>query len=156
MDEKIIHIEWEGPLSKNKVYKRVDVDKDYGIYQIYGRHPAYGKEALLYIGIAKDRPFGTRIREHDYWLSDIDSGSIKIYLGSLYDEEDKEIEKGREEISLSEQLLIYVHTPAYNKNFKEKITDESVKSYHILNYYEYCDLLPEVSGARWSDHFGDK
>jgi hypothetical protein len=44
MEERIIHIEWEGPYSLNQL----DTLKD--LYQIYGHHSVYGSNVLLYIG----------------------------------------------------------------------------------------------------------
>jgi hypothetical protein len=48
--ERIIHIEWEGPYSLSQLDTLNDLRKDYGLYQIYGHHPIYGSNVLLYIG----------------------------------------------------------------------------------------------------------
>ena len=47
----VIEIEWEGPISVNDTIKLIN-DNDYGIYQIYGTHPVFGSNTLLYIGKA--------------------------------------------------------------------------------------------------------
>ena len=50
MMETIIHIEWEGPYSLNQLDTLNDLRRDHGLYQIYGHHPVYGSNVLLYIG----------------------------------------------------------------------------------------------------------
>ena len=40
---------------------------DYGIYFAFGLHRVYGDHVLLYVGLASDRSFGTRIPEHGDW-----------------------------------------------------------------------------------------
>jgi hypothetical protein len=50
MTERIIHIEWEGPYSLNQLDTLKDLRKDHVLYQIYGHHPVYGSNVLLYTG----------------------------------------------------------------------------------------------------------
>ncbi len=57
MATKIIHIDWENNFSVDKVIKDRSGKDDCGIYQIYWKHPIYGPDSLLYIGIATDRSF---------------------------------------------------------------------------------------------------
>jgi hypothetical protein len=66
MEERIIHIEWEGPYSLNQLDTLKDLRKDRGLYQIYGHHPVYGSNVLLYIGQTVGRTFGERIEEHNF------------------------------------------------------------------------------------------
>src|SRR5258708_19938364 len=66
MMERIIHIEWEGPYSLNQLDTLKDSRKDHGLYQIYGHHPVYGPNVLLYIGQTYGRTFGERIDEHNF------------------------------------------------------------------------------------------
>jgi len=42
-----------------------DLLKDRGLYQIYGHHPVYGSNVLLYIGQTYGRTFRERIEEHN-------------------------------------------------------------------------------------------
>jgi len=65
MSVKIINIWWGEPillkdLESGKVGN--NTDEDYGIYQIYGTHPIYGNDTLLYIGKASQQTFARRIK----------------------------------------------------------------------------------------------
>ena len=57
----IINIEWKNEPFDFKVIKEFCTPRDYGLYQIYGHHPAYGQDVLLYIGKAQDQNFGVRL-----------------------------------------------------------------------------------------------
>lgn len=53
--------------------------------------------------------------------------------------------------------MIYTHKPAYNSkalNLNSTI-DEELKNIHILNWGDHSDLLPEVSGLRWTSKLDD-
>ena len=83
----VINIHWEGPFSLSEAVSSLSNDKiDYGIYQIYGRHPVYGNEVLLYIGKASERTFSVRLGEHkDSWLGHNGrTKQTKVYVGRLY------------------------------------------------------------------------
>jgi len=65
--QETIRIKWEGPYS----FKEVIEDRmfnseamDFGVYQLYGCHPVYGSNVLLYIGKAQDQTFSKRISQH--------------------------------------------------------------------------------------------
>lgn len=57
-----ISIMWEGPISVKKA-KNLDKDSDIGLYQLYGRHPIFGRDSLLYIGHTFDS-FAQRSKAH--------------------------------------------------------------------------------------------
>ena len=59
----IINILWEKIQFDFNVIREKSASSDYGLYQIYGQHPAYGENALLYIGKAEDNKFSTRLNE---------------------------------------------------------------------------------------------
>ncbi|MES5869165.1 hypothetical protein [Bacillus cereus group sp. RP32] len=46
----LIQILLDGPYSITDLVKLKNEEIDYGIYQIYGNHPVYGNDVLLYIG----------------------------------------------------------------------------------------------------------
>lgn len=56
----VIHVHWNGPFSLEDVEQKDD-NFDYGVYQVYGSHPIYGSDVLLYIGKASDQTFSVRI-----------------------------------------------------------------------------------------------
>lgn len=64
-DERILHIEWSWPHSLAEVDGFRDQRRVRGLYQIYGHHPVYGSNALLYIG-QTDGTFGKRIPEENW------------------------------------------------------------------------------------------
>ncbi|GGH73228.1 hypothetical protein JOD43_000025 [Pullulanibacillus pueri] len=151
----LIQIQWEGP------YKLIDLvtirneEYDYGLYQIYGKHPIYGSNVLLYIGKADSQTFGIRISQEN-WVDTNDSNNISIYVGKLHGEGTPSEEQWSKEIDLAERLLIYVHKPAYNARSVSSFPNTKLQSIHILNWGDHRDLLPEVSGLRYTsklDHF---
>jgi len=82
--ERIIHIEWAGPYSLDQLDTLKDVRKDHGLYQVYGHHPVYGSNVLLYIGQTCGRTFGERIAEHNFGGgSQEDRAHIEVYVGRL-------------------------------------------------------------------------
>ena len=156
-----INLVWTGPHTYKNVLT-MNGDRDYGIYQIYGAHPAYGSEALLYIGRARDITFCERFRSYDRtFLADEDGwedngAKYRIHTGRIH------VQRGRNRptdkvwenwIDLTEHLLIYAHSPAWNsQNVSRKIPDaKKFRAIHVLNWGQYCKLLPEVSGARFTD-----
>ena len=70
-----IHLLWKGPHTFGDVLE-MDGGTDFGIYQVYGPHPAGGTESLLYIGQANDQTFAARFRnrDHRWWNPDSDDG----------------------------------------------------------------------------------
>jgi hypothetical protein len=129
MEPHIIQINWEGPFSCDCVVNNMnragnDCDDyagpDYGLYQIYGQHILCGEDTLLYVGQAQDQTFADRIRQHEKeWLRA--EQSIKIYLGRLdeligkYTQENDWF-RWREDIDITESVLIYRYTPHYNSS----------------------------------------
>lgn len=141
----IVQIKWEGPFTLNELTALNNAEIDYGVYQIYGKHPVYGDNALLYIGQANQQTFCTRITQHSYWLED----DFSIYVGRLSGANTPSYDTWYDQIDLAEQLLIYVHTPAYNTMNINSINESKVEHVHVLNFGKYKGLLPEVSGLRW-------
>lgn len=151
---EIIHIEWEGPLTVDAA-KELTGEGDYGLYQIYGGHPIYGSNALLYIGEARKQQFGARIGQHGWWLEfNQDAQRASVYVGRLADEVTPTDEIWDERIDLAERLLIFACRPAYNSRQRLGALDVRLYDVHVLNWGSFCDLLPEVSGARWSSKYG--
>ena len=54
------------------------------------------------------------------------------------------------ESDLAEQLLISVHKPAYNSKSLYAFNNPKFQDIHILNWGNHKNLLPEVSGLRWT------
>jgi hypothetical protein len=147
----VIHIEWEGPFSFNDLNKFNDAKIDFGVYQIYGNHPIYGSDILLYIGKAQEETFFMRLYpDREYWQK-----HCGIYLGRLAGDKTPHNEEWSRQIDLAEKLLIYSHSPAYNSSNIASIPDNALRDVHIFNWFEHRDLLPEVSGGRWTTKFNE-
>ena len=146
MTRKIINIAWDGPFTPQEVQDFTN-DTDYGVYQLYGRHPVYGTlpGTLLYIGKASDNTFGHRIPNHplEGWVGK----TGQIFVGRLADEQQPGNAEWNKLIAEAEKLLIYAHAPSWNS---QCINDYgNIRNLHILNWGNYGQLLPEVSRDRY-------
>jgi hypothetical protein len=156
-----IEIEWKGPFSLNKVINEMDDwgqsptwnGKDYGLYQIYGRHILCGENTLLYVGKTTERTFSRRFKEHREWLlEDQYEKDIKIYLGRIYNpkkhsEKDK-WKSWKEDIEDAEKVLVYKYSPNYNSRELARIPKLHHQKVQLVNRREkgrlkYKDIHPK-------------
>jgi len=149
-----IHIEWEGPHSYKEALSKTN-ETDYGVYQIYGQHPIYGSDVLLYIGKAEIQHFGVRLSQEKWWNDMPDAEKITVYLGRLAGVLTPIDPVWGERISKAERLLIYAHVPAFNVQKSIKSIDEDLYNVHVFNWKRYRDLFPELSGSRWTGRLGE-
>lgn len=164
----VIPIEWVKYEYDDKIIKSLNQPYDFGIYQIYGRHKAYGKDALLYIGEATDRTFSVRLKDGGRNDCDFNETTVEpLYLrigrivfdrsvNNLMKEQFTEFKSNWDDnIRMAERLLIATHPPALNKKIEFKLADfvKLKDHYLILNGGDYGDLLPEVSTIRNSYEF---
>jgi len=173
MSEKIknIRIEWDGPYNltdigydKDNMNYKGEINclnneyEDFGIYQVYGCHPIYGNDVLLYIGKAAQQTFSKRLSQEG-WENNIDYENIKFYVGRLFAHKQPNlIEEWDKMIDQAERMLIYAHEPARNSSnilnvTKNKDKLEEFKNIRIFNYDNYRSLMPEVSGELWIKGF---
>jgi hypothetical protein len=175
-DMEIIRISWEGPHGlkdigydfKKEKYcdednnKLNDMNTDYGLYQVYGNHPIYGNNVLLYIGKADRQTFKKRLSQEG-WEYNFDSRNIQFYVGRLFGKEKPTEDEWSKEIEIAENMLIYSHEPARNSSNILNISrnDKKLKKFEnirILNYDDHRSLMSEVSGELWIktfDGFGE-
>jgi hypothetical protein len=152
MSERVIHIDWKGPYSIPELATFCKTT-DYGVYAIYGHHPVYGSDTLLYIGKAQDQTFGQRVPQEGW-----DKGSMEdpahneIYVGRLKGPNTPTREDCKKEIDLAEKLLIHAHGPAYNSQQIGEVSesDPEVCNARVLNWGYHRAIRPEVSGLRWT------
>lgn len=151
-----IHIDWDGPYHIDDLNNLNNQKIDYGIYQIYGVHPVYGTNILLYIGKAEEQTFGIRIRQ-EHWDDKYYTGDhkrVEIYVGRFAGSTTPQNEKWADLINLSERLLILANSPAYNSKCidspSSSLDDSKLQNIHILNWGAFRNILPEVSGSRWT------
>ncbi|WP_409303041.1 hypothetical protein [Peribacillus sp. SCS-155] len=150
INTQIIQIQWDGAYTLNDIPELKHGDFDYGLYQIYGKHPLYGNEVLLYIGKADLDTFGNQLSQEG-WLTNYDADSIRIFVGRLAGEMAPSEDVWSREIELAERLLIHAHKPAYNSVKIASVPSRELQDIHILNWGQHRDLLPEVSGLRWTN-----
>ena len=156
MSTKIIHVQWDGPFTLSNVVKLSDKRTDYGIYQIYGSHPIYGNNTLLYIGKACQQTFAERISQENWKGWELGQGRIQVHIGRLSGSTTPKRAEWNQEIDLVELLLLTAHKPAHNASGIVSLSnaiDMKIREIHVLNWGNCQDLLPEISGARWSNKF---
>ena len=115
-------------------------------YCIYGRHPVYGPDVLLYIGetkkeITNTRDISKRIKEHlcgRFWSHTELSISIGIPKRQLE----------ASEVLALESILIAAHMPALNRKHIDGALPSS-RGYGIRNYGFIRSLITECSGDYW-------
>ena len=134
---EIIDIKWKGPLTPKQAYKKNDA-LDKGVYQVYGDHPVYGLNVLLYIG--KTQEFGERLGKHGFegWNQD-----IQIYLGII------SIPITKEKLKQVEGLLIHACWPAYNSQHIQS-APKGCDDLLILNWEKFRSLPEAIYGYRTS------
>ena len=160
-----IHLLWSGPHTFGDVLE-MDGGTDFGIYQVYGPHPAGGTESLLYIGQANDQTFAARFTNRDrrWWNPDSDDGVwedntalLRFFTGRVHPTQDDQDRGGIDDelwgtyIDMAEKLLICAHTPHWNQQGISGIGEEQTDVYdncHVLNWGTRASLLPEISGVR--------
>jgi hypothetical protein len=116
--------------------KLLKIKTKHGVYMILGDHPVHGDGALLYLGKAPKKSLEKRIGDHDHWVRE--EWRTAIYLGIL----DKKEDNGKL-LADVESLLIYAHSPAYNRQ-----KPRPKRNLRVWNTGRFHRLLPEVS----SDH----
>ena len=160
---KEIKVWWEGPFSiedivKNKIdAKKYDNTADQkGLYQIYGFHPLYGSDVLLYIGRTKDQHgFKSRLKNRWQINNNLDSENVKIFLGCIMDDakalsEEEEVDS----IEKAEVLLINAMMPALNssniQSVGEKYADEK---YIVKNFGNFKNIYPILDSNYYWKNF---
>ncbi len=152
MEPEFLHIQWEGPFDFAHITTLNNPAADRGIYQVYGRYPVYGEGALLYIGQTR-RTFATRLQEEGWQIWQTSEGTVQFYVGRLSGALTPNEQEWHKQIVRVERLLIFAHCPARNAKGLYGLGGEGMNSLHVPNWGTRGRLLPEVSGARWSNHF---
>ena len=116
--EVIIHIQWDGLHPLNSLSQLNNESRDYGVYQVYGYHPTYGSDSLLYIGQANQQTFYTRISQENW---ELEEREFNFFVGRLADVKQPTDNAWSKRIDLAEKFLIYAHFPAYNSRGLQSI-----------------------------------
>ena len=147
----VIHVQWDGPFTSEQILELND-DFDYGVYQVYGSHPIYGSDVLLYIGKASQQTFSVRIKQ-EQWSYNQDGRNIRYYVGRLAGERTPKDDEWARQIDMIEGLLIHSHWPAGNSQYIQSLGGNAsqLAKIHILNWGQRRGLLSEVSGLMLTD-----
>ncbi|MGI9256747.1 MAG: hypothetical protein ACR2PY_07415 [Salinispira sp.] len=137
-----------------KCSMELDQGYDYGIYQMYGDHPVYGDDVLLYIGKARDQQFKNRLKQHRQDSNNI-TRYTRIHVGRLAEVDAGTYEAWGDAIDDIEGLLIESHRPALNKQNTSppQAPDNPEEHFTVLNWDEYGSLSAEVSTLRFTDYY---
>lgn len=159
---KIYDVYWEGPYYLDDILKDKNgkiLKEWHCLYQIYGSHPTYGSDVLLYIG-KTERSIKERILEHYSRFSN-QCDEVKVFFASFGEfinwEERNKIENyipvGTENTMLIaiEELLIYSHQPTYNSQSLSS-TNFKKENFRIFNTGRRKSLMPEISTQFYRDN----
>ena len=143
--------------------------EDWGFYQIYGMHAAYGADVLLYIGSSDEGglkecpldPIGKRIhkraRKHK-WEQQYYTDS-RVYVGRLDDELPKQSARRKKlagDIRVAEALMIYYHQPACNGKHVYMLSEpkemEDRQNLRIMNFGNHRQLQVELSVLHYREY----
>ena len=149
-----INIWWEGPFLINDILENKIDSSIYdntadrkGLYQIYGIHPLYGSDKLLYIGKTKNES-GFRSRLKNRWIIEngCDDENIKIYLGTIFSFDENIKNKENNFIEKAEVLLINALKPAFNSSNIQSVDKKLIEqNYIVYNHNNYRDIYPILS-----------
>jgi hypothetical protein len=167
---EIYKLNWSGPFDYKDIKDRKHIEKefellepldqakkakeiDWGIYQIYGTHPIFGDNTLLYIGMTSDLGFAQRIDVHQREWILYEADDCKIYLGRFFSETEHDIISNDEwfiRICETEKLLIHFCTPPYNS---QNIKDIKINRNFVLLSYGKHKRVPFVLTSEWMKSF---
>ena len=160
--ERLATFRWAGPFAFSSILegkapkKAIDDERDvrslwneataYGLYQVYGTHPIYGSDVLLYVGKAEQQPFARRLRQEG-WFLNRDAERVSIYVGRLVGQTPGDNEWSNI-IEDAERLLIFSVAPAGNSSAvnSTRTFEPHLRVFHTGNYR---DIPAEVSSLRW-------
>lgn len=154
-DLEVVDISWaqRRPVPYNEETGRYEIDsendsrlRDSGFYCIYGSHPVYGSDVLLYIGETKisgngQRCFSIRFEEHfkgRFWYHQNLSYSTGVTDQLL----------SNSQTLILESILIAAHKPALNREHID-CAKEGSEEYLIRNWDFPGALQFECSGGYW-------
>ncbi|MGJ0486271.1 MAG: hypothetical protein ACR65R_17305 [Methylomicrobium sp.] len=151
INEIAYDVHWYGPYSLKDLDSEMGSDSGFVLYALYGPHPLYGTDVLLYLGMT-EKSLKICISHHKSWISELPN-PIKIYGAAIgrfssWEEADAADEYPplpEQEIKAIQSLLIIAHQPAYNIRSKESA--EIARDVRLFNTGNFGALLPEVSGC---------
>lgn len=151
---RTIHVCWERHDLNKEIIEKLNAPDHFGLYQIYGDHPVYGENKLLYIGKANDLKFSQRLTNRWEFVETI-LRPTRLHIGRLYYSDDCNNENWYKYIDIAERILIKAHCPAYNSKEIKGLLKTQDENFIVMNWDDYGALLTEVSSLRLSYEFWD-
>ena len=151
MNEIVFDVRWDGPFTWDD--SRNHTRDDHVLYALYGTHPLYGRDVLLYIGQSR-AGVRNRLNKHAAWVGD-EADEVTVRLGSIglfrswtkWSADAPYETAGKPTVDGIEALLIAAHQPGYNSQNKAQI--RKAKGIRLFNTGRSGSLLPEVSYGYW-------
>lgn len=109
---ELIEVAWSGPHEPAEV-EALNGVLDFGLIAIYGSHPVFGPDALLYVDEAREHPFGARMRRVEPWTRHLPSAP-SVYLGRLGGPDSPTLDEWRDAIDRAYRLVTFFHAPPWN------------------------------------------
>lgn len=146
MIEQIYVAHWEGPFDWDDHANHVA--PEHVLYALYGAHPLYGRDVLLYIGKAENGA-GQRLPDHEWVDDEYDKVTVRLAsVGKFIDWNDWEDNERYPRASATitsavEALIILANQPVYN--LRGKGTTTLATGCRLFNTGKLGHLLPESS-----------
>jgi hypothetical protein len=153
----VFHLTWERICWDDFTPDKYMNKEDYGLYQVYGTHPVYGEDKLLYIGKAQLQTFGVRLSQH--WDFDVNyfPQFSRIHLGRFILRDSITYETWGDAIDKIEKTLILANCPAFNaESIKGLLDSKVVGNFIVLNWGDYGSILSETSSLKYSNKYWEK
>ncbi|MEZ9321656.1 hypothetical protein AB4161_15035 [Vibrio sp. 10N.286.51.E5] len=152
----IIDVHWKGPISPDEL-KNLEQPESQVLYQIYGHHPVYGSDSLLYIG-KTEQLSGVKDRLPKHKWIDNQCDECKIYYASCAEIVDWQKWKSSSDeypkynssksgidINQIESLLIYAHHPSGNSQSIQSLGIGIKTHFRVFNTGKRKALERELS-----------
>jgi hypothetical protein len=111
---QLIEAVWDGPYTQAQL-AALGAAHDRGLIVIYGSHPVFGDDALLYIDEARAASFAERILRIDRWLKLLPSEPT-FYVGRLGGDKPVSDAEWTDMIEAAHRLLVFFHAPPWNSH----------------------------------------
>ncbi len=142
----VIEIEWSGPFFSDGLAE-LNGPGDKGLLQVYGTHPVFGQDSLLYIDATGAGTFSTALERISRWVSCLPS-QVSFYVGRLGSAQPLDIEEWEKDLAAAQRLLEFFHSPPWNS---KAINHHGVtESTLVLNLGQRHRMSLEVS-TMWDE-----
>ncbi len=108
----LIEIEWRGPFTQAEMAELIE-PHDRGVLAIYGSHPVFGDDALLYIDEAREGAFAERLSRIEHWLRFLPSKPT-FFIGRLGGTDPVDVATWHGAIDVAHRMLVFFHAPPWN------------------------------------------